>query len=829
MKRNYLKIAWRNITRNKISSLINIGGLATGIGCVILILLYVQDERKFDRFFSNTDHIYQLTLDANFGGQLLVGNTTPPPLGAALFHAFPEIKTYTRSIPLGNQIVSNFADGKQENHFTERRLFAVDSNYLQVFDYRVKEGDPANCLLQHHSVVLTEKMAGKYFGSADAAMGKTLTLDQYMQPFTVTAVLKDVPEQSTFQFDMLIPMADCPPVRQFTWSWVWCQMDTYIVLQDAVPNNADAIRRLDKKIPSMVSVQAAKAFARIGQPFDEFIRKGGKWDFHLQPLADIHLYSSAISTSFTNLGDIKYIYIFTVIAFFIMTLACVNFMNLSTAKAGARAKEVGIRKVLGSMKGQLIRQFLAEAMLFSFISTIIALIAVVLLIPGFNMLAGKALRFSDLLHSGNWAIVLLLALISGLLAGSYPAFYLTSFSPVDVLKGPGLLKKGGGNLFARNGLVVFQFTVSIALIICTLIVFQQLRYVRQMDLGLTKENVVVIPNGEKMKPIEEESFRQELLHTPGVSQASITSDVPGTNFYGFTDFYVPVTSDVTEPLAKDLTLTSIVVDETFIPALQIRVLKGRNFSRDFTDSSSVIVNETTVKQVGWKDPLGKYLVYPGHDNQRFRVIGVVKDFNVQSAHTIVTPMALFHASSKNYTAGTSYIVATIQGGDIANILRSIKDKWQTFAPATPFESYFLDRDFDVLYNADQRMGTVFGVFTLLSILVASLGLFGLAAYTAERRTREIGVRKVLGASVKGIVVMLSKEYIRLVFIAAVISFPIAWWSMSKWLENFAYRTSISWWVFAAAALSALIIALATVSFQAINAALANPVRSLRTE
>jgi putative ABC transport system permease protein len=348
-------------------------------------------------------------------------------------------------------------------------------------------------------------------------------------------------------------------------------------------------------------------------------------------------------------------------------------------------------------------------------------------------------------------------------------------------------------------------------------------------LGLKKDNVVIIPNGEKMKPIEEESFRQELLKTPGVSEASITSDVPGTNFYGFTDFYVPVTSDVKEQLAKDLTLTSIVVDEAFIPAFKIQVLKGRNFSKDFADSASVIVNETTVKQVGWKDPLGKYLVYPGNDDHRFKVIGVVKDFNVQSAHNIVNPIALFHASSKNYTAGTSYIVATIQGGNIANILRSFKDKWQTFAPATPFESYFLDRDFEVLYNADQRMGTVFGIFTLLSILVASLGLFGLAAYTAERRTKEIGVRKVLGASVQGIVLMLSGEYIRLVVIAAVIAFPIAWWGMNKWLENFAYRITITWWVFAAAALSATIIALATVSFQAINAALANPVRSLRTE
>ena len=378
-------------------------------------------------------------------------------------------------------------------------------------------------------------------------------------------------------------------------------------------------------------------------------------------------------------------------------------------------------------------------------------------------------------------------------------------------------------------MVVFQFSVSIALIICTVIVFQQLAFAQRMDLGLNKENVIIISNGEKIKASEEEVLRREILAVPGVREASISSDVPGSKFYGFTDFYVPRISSVKEPLAKDITLTSIVVDEHFIPSLQMEMLKGRNFAKDFSDSASVIVNETTAKQVGWKDPLGKYLVYPGGDGQQFQVIGVVKNFNVQSIRNMVTPFALFHASSNTNKANNSYLIVSVRSSNLENTLESLQNKWKSFAPAVPFEYSFLDKDFESLYNTEKRMGTVFGIFTLLSILVACLGLFGLATYTAERRTKEIGVRKVLGASVQGIVLMLSKDFVKLVLVAAIISFPLAWWSMHGWLNNFAYRTPIEWWVFAIAALAALLIALGTTCVQAIKTATANPIESLRTE
>jgi len=827
MLKNYFTIAWRNILRNKVNSGINITGLAIGIACVILIVLYITDELGFDRSFSKVNRIYQVNLDANFGGQQFYTSGTPPPVGVAMQKEYPEIKAYTRMYALGTQVVSSDVNNTKQNNFTERRIFGVDSNYLQIFDYAVKQGNANACLQKGHSIVITAEMAKRYFGNDDA-IGKTLLLDQYKEPFTVTAVLQTPPEQSTFRFDMLIPMVDCRMVKQFTWSWVWGQVNTYVLLNDNIKDIPATVAALDKKFPAMVKVQAAAAFKRIGQPLDELIKKGGKWDFHLQPFTDVHLHSANIGTSYITLGDIKYVYIFAAIALFIIILACVNFMNLSTAQSATRAKEVGIRKVLGSIRGQLIRQFLTEAMLYSIISVIVALALVLLLIPAFNQLSGKQIAFGNILHNGIWLFIILLTIVTGLLAGSYPAFYLTSFNPISVLKGVGLFKKGASQLM-RNGLVVFQFGVSIALIICTIVVFQQLQYAQNKDLGLKKDNVIVIPNMEKMQSNREETFRQQLTGMPGAVNASISSDVPGVAFNGFTDFYIPVPSDPSEHLSKDITLTSMVTDEYLVPSLKMQLLKGRNFSKDYNDSTSVIVNETTVKQVGWKNPIGKYLVYPGGDGQKFKVIGVVKDFNVQSLRTTVTPFALFYVSSKTNQLNTSFVIMNVHTTNMPGMMKGLESKWKSFLPGVPFEYSFLDKDYEALYRADERMGSVFGVFTFFSILVACLGLFGLSIYTAERRTKEIGVRKVLGASVQGIVSLLSTEFIKLVCIASLVAFPVAWWAMHAWLQDFAYRISLQLWVFVTAGLLALLIALCTISYQAIKAAMANPVKSLRTE
>jgi putative ABC transport system permease protein len=800
MFRNYIKIAWRNMFRNKTNSIINIAGLSIGIACVILITMFVQDEKQYDRVFSNADRIYQVNLDAVMGGQAAYISNTPPTVGPALKRTFPEIETYTRFFVMGREVISTENGLAEPKHFTESNFLAVDSNFLQVFDYQFKQGNANSCFLEPHSIVLTETTAKKYFGNTDP-LGKNLVLDEYHEPFKVTAVLKDLPTQASIQFDLLIPTSACPPVKRFSWSWIWCQVNTYVLLNKTAAADKQSMQTLESKFPEMVRTQAATAFKRIGQPFDEFIKKGGKWDFHLMPLTDVHLHSTGISSPFlSTLGDIKYVYIFSAIALFIMVLACVNFMNLSTAQSARRAKEVGIRKVLGSKRKQLIRQFLSEALLYSFISAIIALFLVALLLPLFNTVSGKTLVFSTIFRSGTWAFVIFLTIVTGLLAGSYPAFYLTAFNPVTVLKGS-FFSKSISNLFVRNGLVVFQFTVSIALIICTVIVFQQLKYTKQIDMGLKKDNVVIIPNAEKMENNAAEVFRQQITGMRGVAHASISSSIPTANAFG--DFYVPEINGVKEPLAKDIGLSSFMVDESFIPSLNIQVIKGRNFSTDFNDSSSVIVNEATVKQIGWKEPLGKFITYSGNNNQRFQVIGVVKDFNVESIRSAIGPFALFNLSSKTYRINTSFIIAKINGDDVSGTLQQLEAKWKQLAPSIPFEYSFLDKNFENLYRADQKQGFVFGIFTCLSIIVACLGLFGLSMYTAERRTKEIGIRKVLGASVESLVALLSKEFIKLVCLSVFLAFPIGWWAMNKWLQDFTYHINISWTVFVLAGLGSL--------------------------
>jgi putative ABC transport system permease protein len=824
MVKNYFKIAWRNITRNKTYSVINIAGLAIATSCVIFILLYIQDELSYDRFLEDGDRIYQVNLNGNFQSEAFLTSNTPPTVGPALFNEFPEIAAYTRIFRPGNTIVRS--TGTQgENYFNENRIFGVDSSFLQIFEYPLIEGDAASCLRNTNSIVITQRMALKYFGKKNA-MSETLLLRDSRIPFTVTGILRDLPSQSSLQFDFLTPISAYPLVKQFSWSWVWLQVATYVRLRDDFPNDQQHIAKLEASFPAMVKQQAATAFKRIGQPLDELYKKGGKWDFLLQPMATVHLHSANVPGRITTLGDIKYVYIFSVIALFIMVLACVNFMNLSTAQSSKRAKEIGVRKVLGSAKGQLIKQFLAEALMYCFIASLVALVMVFILLKPFDNLSGKNLNISQFFFGGTWMFVLILAVITGLLAGSYPAFYLSAFRPVSVFQKIKSAASGTGNLLLRNGLVILQFTVSTILIISTIVVFQQLRFTQNKNLGLDKENVVVISNTNRLGN-SEKSFRDEVSKIPGVVAASISTSIPTKDLFG--DGYVPQPQGNDEPANNDVALNSFMVDENFIPALKIGLITGRNFSRDFSDSSSVILNEAAVKEIGWKEPLGKYIKYAGNNDQEFKVIGVVKDFNIESIRYAVIPFALFHSSSKTYELPTSYTLVRVTPGDIGKTLTALKTKWSGFSSDTPFVYSFLDSEFDELYNNEKRMGAVFALFTLLSLFIACLGLFGLAAYTAERRTKEIGIRKVLGATVTSVVTLLSKDFVKLVLIATVIAFPLAWWMMSKWLEDFAYRISISCGVFIIAGLCALSIALLTVSFQSIKAAIMNPVGALRSE
>jgi putative ABC transport system permease protein len=825
MFKNYLLTAWRNMKRNKINSIINIAGLSIGIACVIFIVMDVKDELSYDKFFKNTDHIFQVNMTfTDKGVASTTGGNTAPAVTPTMLSMYPEIESYARIYRPGDVMVRYEENARAENYFTERRVWAVDSNFLQVFNYSFLQGDAASCLQRPDAVVITEATAKKYFGNENA-IGKILLFDTDKKPFIVTGVLKDIPAQSTFQFDMLAPISAYAVVKKRSWNWFWLQVNSYVKLKPTVAVDKASIAKLNAKFSVMVKEHAFDK--KYGRDYDDFTKKGNKLEYSLMPFTDVHLYAAPMQTParLTTLSDIKYVYIFSAIAFFIIVLACVNFINLSTAQSATRAKEVGIRKVLGSEKKQLIIQFLSEAMLYSAISAIFALVLVAVTLKPFNDVSGKALEFSSIFNTSTGFFVLGLWLITGLLAGLYPAFYLTSFNPVTVLKGMKLFKNNFSNLFIRNGLVVFQFTVSIALIICTIIVFQQLKYTQNKDMGLNKESIVEIANTSRLGN-NEEVFRQELTKQIGVINASSSSSIPTQG--GFQDDYTPEQTETDKPLISGLTLTSFMVDENFIPTLKIQMLQGRNFSKAFNDSASVILNETAAKQIGWKQVVGKYLDYPGND-QKFKVIGVVKDFNTSSLHDVVEPFALFNNASKTYSVNSSFISVRLQPGNINAYLNNIEDTWKKLAPNTPFDYSFLDKEFDALYRSEQRMGKVFGIFTFLSIFVACLGLFGLSIFTAERRKKEIGVRKVLGASVQSVVGLLSKDFLKLVFISAILAFPLAWFAMYKWLEDFAYRITIGWTVFAIAAIAALLIALITISFQSIKAATANPVKSLRTE
>lgn len=825
MFRNNFKIAWRNMKRNKLTSLINMSGLSIAIAAVLFIMLYIRDEFKYDTFFHQADHIFQVNMTTTDKGvRSTTGGNTAPAVTPTMLAMYPEIESYARIYRPGDVMVRYEEIGSTQTYFTERRLWAVDSNFLQIFDYTFLQGNAQNCLLQPNAIVITESTARKYFGNENA-IGKILLFDVQKRPFVVAGVLKDLPSQSTFQFDMLVPIQAYNEVKKRSWNWFWLQVNSYIKLKPSISVDKPSLAKLEKRFAAMVKEHAFNE--KHGQSFDEYVKNGNGLEYNLMPFTKLHLHALPEDTRarLTTLSDVQYIYIFSAIGVFILLLACVNFMNLSTAQSSVRAKEVGIRKVFGSQKKQLVKQFLSEAMLYSFLSALAAFLLALLFLPSFNNISGKSIEFVSLLNGTTILTITGLCLLIGLLAGIYPAFYLTSFNPVQVLKGLSVIKNNLSNIFIRNGLVIFQFTVSIVLIICTLIVFQQLKYTQNKDIGLDKSHVIEIANTARLGR-NEEAFRMELSKLSGVVAAARSGSIPTKNNFG--DDYSPEAAENDKPLINNIGLSSYMVDEHFIPTLQMQVLKGRNFSTAFNDSASVILNETAANQIGWQNPIGKFLLYPGND-QKFKVIAVVKDFNISSLHDAIQPFALFHSSSSTYYVNSSYISIKLRAGNLANNISDIESTWKKFAPSMPFDYSFLDEEFNAMYRSEQRMGKIFGVITFLSLFVACLGLFGLSMFTAARRRKEIGVRKVLGASVQRVVLLLSRDFLKLVGLSAIIAFPIAWFAMNRWLDDFAYRITISWSVFIIAAFSALVIAVIVISFQSIKAATANPIKSLRAE
>lgn len=807
---NYMKVAFRNFWRNKGYAFTNILGLAIGIASCILILLYVTDEFSYDRFHEKSDRIYRVLTDTKWGDQEGIAYTSPPPLGRVFSEEVSGIKSFVRFYKPQEQIVRN-----EEIHFKEEGIFAADSTFFDMFSFELLQGNPKTALKQPYSMVITPRIARKYF-DGESAIGQSLQLGEE-NTYTITGIVAPPPANSHIQFDILTSIYTYSDVEYFDWSWVWNGVATYVTLHE----NAD-LQQAEEQIAGIVKDNLPATFNRIGFSFEELLENGGHWNYKLQPLTEVWLYSSAIGNPLGGSSDILYIYILGTAALFILIIACINFMNLATARSVNRGKEVGIRKTLGSTRNVLAGQFLTESLLYSMAAALLACLLINLVLPGFNSLASKELSFG--LFSRPWLFggLALLTLFVGLLAGSYPALALSSFKPVEVLKGK--ISSGSKGRRLRHALVVGQFTISLILIIGTLIVYAQLDYMQTKDIGLDKEQVIVIKNGEKLEN-QQETLRAQLASMEGIQSASVTTNYPTEG--DFTDFYHPLNAK-----GNDLMIASLMTDHYFIETMGIELIEGRNFREESAvDRRSVIINRKTAEGFGWtpKEALNQKIVYPGGDYQTFTVVGVMENFNYYSLMNPVSNFAFFHQSSDSYRVDSGYIVAKMAPNRIRETLNAIADQWESFRQDIPFEYVFLDDQFDALYRSQQRMGVVFGVFTIIAILVACMGLLGLVTFATEQRTKEIGIRKILGASSGAIVLLLSKDFAKLTAASFVIACPIAWYLMQQWLQDFAYRITIGPGLFLIAGGATLLIVLATISFRSLQAALANPVKSLRSE
>jgi len=788
MLRNYFKIALRNILRHKSYSAINISGLAIGMASSILILLWVQNELSFDKFHTNAGQIYRITADAS-GFKAAVN---PAGMPAGLQAVMPVIKNTVRL----SHIESALFDAGGDRKFEEKRIFYADSTFLEVFSFPLLEGNRKTALLRHDGLLLTASMAKKYFGD-HKALGQTLKKNNgdYV---TVTGVLADIPTNSHLQFDFILPLT----------------RETYSDLRDNVYSsfNFYSYVLLDRNF-----VPTPSAMAHINQQMDDVFKQHVKESlikvrFQLQPLTAIHL-APALQVDLPGHGNRQYVNIFFIVAIFILIVACINFMNLATARSARRAKEVGLRKVVGAVRGQIIRQFLGEALLISFFALLLAIALVGLSLPLFNQLANKDLSLR--LWDGKLLLTLVcISIGTGLVAGSYPALFLSGFQPVKVLKGN--LRTLGGNLLFRNGLVITQFVVSIVLLAGTIVVYRQLEFIHSRNMGFEKENLLYMPmKGEVWG--KQKALRTQLEQNPLTSSYTILSELPIDIMSGDAD----IQWEGKAP-GSQIIIPSLAVSESFIDVFHMKILQGRDFSPAFkADSNSYIINETAVRVMGFtmNNAVGKRL---GWGDKKGTIIGVVKDFNFKPIHQVIEPLIL-HINSWG-----GNVVVRARPGTTEATIHALEKITKDLNPAYPFSYNFLDQDLANLYKGEEQMGNIFKLFAFLGIFISGLGLYGLSAFMAQQRTKEIGVRKVLGASIFNIVYLLSTGFTRLILIAVVISVPLSFFAIHRWLESFAYHIEVGWTVFFFASMAALILAWLTVSFETIKAAIINPASSLRS-
>lgn len=809
MIKNYFKLAFRNLMKYKFISFINLFGLAIGLTCCLLILAYILNELSYDKYNANANHIYRVTRSFNNQDGVVSLNlsTIAPPFAPYLANDFPDIQKITRLYPNGITPMRY-----REKLFNEKDVYFADENLFDVFSVKVTEGNPKTALSVPFTVMLSEEMAKKYFGNEDP-MNKSIRFNNQFN-LKVSGIYKAFPANAHMHPNVLLSFNTLNDTavygeKNLRTDWGNNSFFTYLLMPENYP-----VQNMIAQFPAFVDKHMDHKDYNGLNP-SKFTKLG------LQKLTDIHLYSHTDYEAEPN-GDIKRVYIFSIIALFILLIACINYMNLSTARSALRAREIGIRKVVGARKRELIFQFLSESVLMCWVAILIAAVLTILALPWLNKISGQQLSFSILL---KWQIIIPLFLapfVVGIISGIYPALFMSSFQPVQTLKG--LFKAGGGNISFRKVLVVTQFAISIILIITTAIVFQQLHYMQKKSLGFERDHVVIIPYGTDVSK-QYDVFRTELLRNTSFKEVARSSRIPTGRLLDDMGAYTMV-GDSLRPLNTDIKFVS--VDYDFIPAYGIKLLAGRNFSRDFaTDTASFVLNESAIKVIGWKnaqDAIGKDFKY---GNQKGHVIGIVNDFNFESMHQQIVPMVLlmFPPSQGYY----NNISIKLTGNNIPATLAYLEKTWRKILPETPYQFTFLDENFDKLYKSEQQQGTIFIIFASIAIFIACLGLFGLSAFAISQRIKEIGIRKVLGANVTGIVTLLSKDFLKLVVIASLLAFPIAWYAMHNWLNDFAYRINIQWWVFVLAGILAALIALITVGYQAIKAAIANPVRSLRTE
>lgn len=811
MFKNILKITLRNFIKERFYATINISGLAMGIATTLLIVSYVIHETSYDKDYEDVDRLFRVNMTNIWMPEGGEWGSTIPPLAKVLAE-YPEVEAVMRINTPGGNIIRVNNDG-QEASFYEDDILAADSNFFSIFNFKLLYGNPHTALNGVNKMVISKEMAQKYFGTKDV-LGKTLLYGENKTAVEITGITATQPTNRHFDFDFLISMPTNPAFENIKDTWIATQVVTYVKFRPGTN-----IKNTENKMSTIAPTYAGSQLAGWGMDYDEFMEGKSEWLFYLQPIKNIHLGSATVGNRLGSVSDSTYMYIFSFTALFIMLLAIINFVNLSTARATIRAKEVGVRKVLGSLRKQLILQFLLESVLLCFVAGVVALGIAEFMKLGIEQYLGSVFTVTNWHHYTFYLVILAFLILVGLAAGVYPAVYLTAFKPSKVLKGQ--LRTGHKSKWFRNTLVILQFSISTALMICTFIVYQQLNYFNNKDLGYNKDNILVINWAEKLgKKLE--SFQHEILEHPGVINASVSMDAIGRGQYE--DIFRDESSGLEQSIAM------MKADERLLNTMGLKLIYGRFFKKyNAADKDAIVINESTMKLFGYtpENVLGKRIIYGGDDMGPARVIGVVKDFHFYSLHFPIAPYVFYNINSTMWGHSRVLVVKTNKEG-VQPLLKYIKQAWESRVDA-PFDYSFLDLDYEQLYQNEQQLGALFATFTGIALIIACLGLFGLASYTVNQRSKEIGIRKALGATVGNIMVQFNGSFTRLVIIALIIALPVAWWAMDSWLEQFAYRVNMNWWVFILTGGLAIVIAWLTVSYQSVKAALLNPVDTLKDE